>query len=147
VEGASPAQGIHQDPGLIRQRVQRNPFDPAAHLSGRSPGKRQEHHAARIGALRDQMRDAMRKRIRLTGSRTRDDEKRRCVPRTVLDGTALFRIERGEVGRGHVAEGVESATPPASTAFRLSANKAGGQAAIAELATHISGDAAAAKPT
>ena len=92
--------------GPIREHLRRNSLNSSAHLSCGSPGKGQEHHAARIGALCDQMRNAMCQRIGLARSSARDDEKWRRILPAMLDGTALFWIERSKVGRGHEAEGV-----------------------------------------
>ena len=53
-----------------------------------------------IRAGDDQMRDAMRQRVGLAGTRAGDDQERRDVVEgrtAVLDGPALFGIERREV--------------------------------------------------
>ena len=74
VEGARPCQSIGQEPGLFGQHVRRNALDPAAHLGCGPARKRQQHHAARIGALHDQMRHAMGERVGLARAGASDDQ-------------------------------------------------------------------------
>ncbi len=49
---------------------------PADHFRSRPPGKRQKHHAPRIGALPDQPRHAMRQRRGLAGTSAGNDQQR-----------------------------------------------------------------------
>ena len=64
-----------------------------------------EQHAARIGAIDDEMRHAVRQRIGFAGPGAGDHEQRRrgtpSPADPMLDGAPLFRIERVEIGRLH----------------------------------------------
>ena len=71
------------------------------HLGRRAARERHQQDAARIGAVDDQMRDAMGERVGLAGSGAGDDQQRRNGPvarRAMLDGAPLFRIEAFEIG-------------------------------------------------
>ncbi len=106
VEGAGPAQGFRHRPRLCAEHGGADTLDAAAHL-GRGPArKRQQHHAARVGAVRDQMRDAVRQRVGLAGAGAGDDQKRRkAVVAAVLDSATLVGIEvGGERYGGHQAD-------------------------------------------
>jgi len=60
--------------------------------------------AARIGAVDDQMRDAVGERVGFSRTRASDDQQRRRLfgrGAAMLDGAALLGIEPGEIVRGH----------------------------------------------
>jgi hypothetical protein len=101
VEGAGPRQGVGHDAGVVAHHLAGDAFDPLRHLGGGAARERHQQDAARIGAVDDQVRDAMSERVGFSGSRAGDHEQRRKRSRsrcTVLDGAPLFRIETVEVG-------------------------------------------------
>ena len=88
-------------------KLKQDQVDPADHFRRRAPGKRQQHHASRIGALPDQPRHPMRQRRGLAGTSAGDDEQRSRLgqwPTAMLDGTALLRIELFQARRRHGTE-------------------------------------------
>jgi hypothetical protein len=60
------------------------------HLVGGAARKRQQQDAMRIGALHQQMRDTMRKRVGLARPRARDDQQWTCAE---FDRFALRFVE------------------------------------------------------
>jgi hypothetical protein len=73
----------------------------ALHVGCRSTREREQQDALGIDSVEDEVRHAMRKRVRLAGARARDDQQRpvmRVGPgaESVLGGNALLRIERRE---------------------------------------------------
>ncbi len=109
VKGAGPGNRRRSSGhrgGTLAQRVRRNVLDAARHLGCCAARKGEQQHAARIGAVDDQMGDAVRKRIGLAGARPGNDQKRTGLGKraaAMLDGAALLRIERAEIGRSHDA--------------------------------------------
>src|SRR5262249_61271008 len=103
------------DPGLIWEHICRDAIDPAGHFDCRAPGKGQEHYPSRIGAQHDEMRHTVRKRVRLAGASTGDNEKRRGI--AMLDGMALFWVKPDEVGRCCHADERRIANPTTKHAF------------------------------
>lgn len=104
VEGAGPGERIAHDRGVVlAEHFSGDPLDAAGHLRRGAAGKRHQQDAARIAPCDDQMRDAMRQRIGLAGSRAGDDEQGGAHGRTIrhamLDGAALLRIERIQICR------------------------------------------------
>ena len=70
-------------------------FDPPVHLGGRASGEGQQHDTSWVDPADDQMRDAVRERVRLSRARACDDKQCRRVKKrrsSVLDGAALLRI-------------------------------------------------------
>jgi len=107
VECPGPSEGgSDRSPTLVSDLVT-NPVDAFRHFHGGSPRKRQEKNAARIGAIDDEMGDAMGERVGFPRSRACDDEEGRPRERglsldAVLGGPSLLRIECFEKGGGHV---------------------------------------------
>jgi hypothetical protein len=101
VEGAGPGQRVAHDRGVVlAQHFSGDALDAAGHLGGGAARKRQQQDAVRIGAVDDQMRDAMRKRVGLAGSSSGNDQQRRRWTRsdcTMFDGASLLRIEAFEI--------------------------------------------------
>ena len=64
VERAGPAHGVGRGGALRRHEGGDDPLDPPRHLRRRAARERQQHDAARIGALRDQPRHPMRQASR-----------------------------------------------------------------------------------
>jgi hypothetical protein len=95
VEGPRPGQAICHQSRLIWENMCRNAFHPADHLHSRPTRKGQQHNPTRVGTLHDEMRNAMGQRVRLAGSRPRDNEEWRWVPNPVLDSASLFWVELG----------------------------------------------------
>lgn len=99
-----PAERMDGGAGFRAERLRRDVLDPALHFGGRAAGEGEKHHAARVRATDDQVRDAVSQGVGFAGACARNDEKRwhfikRAGP--VFDGAALFSIEFGEVDSGH----------------------------------------------
>ena len=95
------AKRVGHDAGVVAHHLAGDPLDPLRHLGGGAARERHQQDAARIGAVDDQMGDAMGQRVGLAGSGAGDHQQRRerARPRcAVLDGAPLFRIEAVEVG-------------------------------------------------
>ena len=96
VEGAGPGQGVGHDAGVVARTLRGDPLDALRHLGGRAARERHQQDAAGIGAVDDQMGDAMGERVGLAGSGAGDHQQRRKRPladRAMLDGAPLLRIE------------------------------------------------------
>ena len=99
--GARPGQGIRHDPGVVAQDLARDTFDTLRHLARRTPRERHQQNAAWVGALDDQVGNAMGEGVGLAGTRARDDQqwcRGQSSRGTMLDRASLLRIERFEVG-------------------------------------------------
>ena len=69
------------DAGLVAHHLAGDPLDPAGHLGGGAARKRHQQDAPRVGAVDDQMGDAMGQRVGLAGARAGDhQERRRTAP-------------------------------------------------------------------
>ena len=106
VEGAGPGQRVGHDAGALPHDASRDPLDPSRHLGGGAARKRHQQNPPRIGAVDDQVRDAVRQGVGLAGPGAGDDEERRArravlLPDAVLDGPPLLRIEGLKVGGGY----------------------------------------------
>ena len=93
-------------PALLPHDLPRDPLDPARHLGGGAARERHQQDAPRIGAVDDQMGDAVRQRVGLARAGAGDDEQRQprravLLPDAVLDGPPLLRIEGLKVGGSH----------------------------------------------
>jgi len=105
VKGAGPGQRVGHDAGLVAECLRCDALDPALHFGGGPAREGEQHHAAGIGAVDDQMSDAVRQRVGLAGTGTGDDQqRRRGVKGTVamLDGAALLGVQFIEIGPGDV---------------------------------------------
>src|SRR5262249_24884815 len=56
--------------------IRNNTLNTSHHLGSSAPREGQQHDTTRIGAINDEMRDAMGKRVGLARACTRDDQKR-----------------------------------------------------------------------
>ena len=112
-----------------REHLRGNAVDPARHFGSGAARERQQHHAARIGAVDDQMRHPVGQRVGFARAGASDDQKRAGLGQrrsTVLDGAALLRVELcqirgvhcGRFGRGRPAFvgnfACKSSLPPAT---------------------------------
>jgi hypothetical protein len=88
VEGARPADG-HP---LPHAAAGEDALDPVFHFLAGAPGKGEEQDAARIGALLDEIRDPMRKRLSFAGTRPRDDQQG-AAARAIVRGGGLVFVE------------------------------------------------------
>jgi hypothetical protein len=101
-----PCERIGHDAGFAPKNLGADALDAAAHF-GRGPaGKGHQQGAARIGAADDQMGDSMRQRVRLAGTRSRDDQQRtadRSIGKAnpMLHGSALFAVQCLQMRRAH----------------------------------------------
>jgi len=86
-------------------RASDDALGPPGHLGGSPARKRHQQNPARIGAVDDQVGDAVRQSTRLAAAGAGNDEKRPrreairlAVP--VLDSLSLFRVQLIEIGEG-----------------------------------------------
>ena len=94
VEGAGPGERRALRRGVGAERASaRDALDAARHLGGGAAREGQQQDAARIGAVDDQVGDAVGERVGLARAGAGDDQQR---PGVVLDGAPLLGIERGE---------------------------------------------------
>jgi hypothetical protein len=104
VKGPGPADGVGHRSGALAQRLRRDVLDAPAHFGRGAAREGQQQHAARIGAVDDEMRHPMGERVGLAGAGAGNDQKRagigqrRCA---VLHGPALLRIEFREIRGRH----------------------------------------------
>ena len=98
MECSCPGQRVGNDDGVIAHDLASDPFDPAGHF-GRGPTrKRHQQDTARISTIEDEMRNAVRQRVGLSGARAGDDEQRRArraglFLNAMLHSSSLLRIE------------------------------------------------------
>ena len=78
MKGSRPRQRIRHDAGLVAEDAARDTLDTLGHLGGGSPRKRHQQHAARVGALDDQVGHPVRERVGLSGSCAGYDKQRRA---------------------------------------------------------------------
>ena len=91
---------------MLPHDASRDPLDPSRHLGGGAARERHQQNPPRIGAVDDQVRDAVRQGVGLAGPRAGDHEERQprravLLPDAVLDGPPLLRIEGLKVGGGY----------------------------------------------
>ena len=91
VEGAAP-DALRRAAGAVAARRE-DRLDPAQHLGGGAARERQQQDAARVGAARDEVGDALHERGRLAGAGAGDDEQRSVA---VLGGGELLGVELDE---------------------------------------------------
>ena len=97
VEGAGPGQRIGHDVGALPHDASRDPLHPPRHLGGGAARERHQQNPPRIGAVDDQVRNAMRQGVGLARTGAGDDEERRprravLLPDAMLDGPPLFGL-------------------------------------------------------
>ena len=80
VKGAGPGQRIGHDAGIGAEHLRADALDAAGHFGCRPARKGHQQDAARIGAVDDQMADAMRKRIGLARAGAGNDQQRAANP-------------------------------------------------------------------
>ena len=99
---------------LRRKDLRSDPLDPSRHLGGGTARERQQHDAAGIDAVDDEVRHPMRQRVGLAGAGAGDDQQRAGLGEgraAVLHGAPLLRVELGEMGGGHRLRRRESGMP------------------------------------
>ena len=104
MEGAGPCERVGHQPGVRSHRLRADALDAARHLGRRPTGEGHQQDTAGVGAVDDQMRDAMGERVRLAGPGPGDDEKRSrgralLLPRAMFDGPSLLGIEFLQIGQ------------------------------------------------
>ena len=110
VEGAGPADGVAGAGLRLAERGGDDALDAALHL-GRGPaGEGQQQDAAGIGAVDDQVGDAVGERVGLARAGAGDDQQRAgdvgaLARDAVLDGAPLLRIEAFEIARARHRQG------------------------------------------
>ncbi len=109
VKRAGPCQRVGHDTGVVAHHLAGDPLDAARHLARRPARECHHQHAARIGAVDDQMGYAMRQRVGFSGTRAGDDQQRRpwraiIIQHAVLDGEPLLNVEGVEIGRSGLHE-------------------------------------------
>ena len=63
-------------PALLAHDARRDALDPARHLGRGAAREGQQQHAARVGAVDDEMRDPVRQRVGLARAGAGDDQER-----------------------------------------------------------------------
>ena len=106
MKGTGPGERAAHDARIRSKHVGAYPLDAPGHLACGPAREGHQQNAARVGAIDDQMRDAMSKRVGLARTRSGNDKKRHgrraCVfPNAVFDRSPLFRIELFKIGGGH----------------------------------------------
>jgi hypothetical protein len=93
---ATSRQSLGHRGRILAEHLSRDPLHARLHLDCCPPRESHQKDAARIGAIDDQMGDAMGKGIGLARAGPRDDQQRRCHRtlrrHAVLDGAALLGI-------------------------------------------------------
>ncbi len=124
VEGAGPGERVGRG-AAAAEHVAGDALDAPRHLHGGAAREGHEQDAARIGAVDDQMRDAVGERVGLARAGAGDDEQRRGGTRialadAMLDGAPLLRIELFEMSEGHRRSEADSrfVHKQAETSFR-----------------------------
>ena len=101
VEGAGPGQRVGDDGGVAAQHLAGDALDPPGHFRRGAARKGHQQDAPRIGALDDQMRDAVRQRVGLAGTGAGDDQQRPGdLAVAMLDGLTLLRRSAWRDRRG-----------------------------------------------
>ena len=99
--------------GIRPKHLRTDTLHASRHLGRRPAGEGHQQNAARIGAIDDQMGDAVREGIGLAGSRPGDDQERRrrrpCVfSDAVFDGPPLIVVELLQIDSGHRVRSVRA---------------------------------------
>jgi hypothetical protein len=97
MKGAGPGQRVGHDVGALADHPSRDPLYPPRHLGGGAARERHQQNPPRIGAVDDQVGDAVRQRVGLARTCSRDDEERRprravLLPNAMLNGAPLFGV-------------------------------------------------------
>ena len=100
VEGAGPGQAFDQRRPPIAQHLAGDPLDAPRHLDGGPARKRHQQDAARVGAVHDEVGDAVRQRVGLARAGSGDDQERPGhVSAPMLDRQPLRVVQPAEIGR------------------------------------------------
>ena len=81
MEGARPLESLDHKAGVLAHNLVQDALGPPRHLGRRAPREGQKQDPARIGAVDDQMRDAVSERAGLSRARSSNDEERRAQRR------------------------------------------------------------------
>ena len=103
VKRAGPGDAV-AGAGLVSECRRNDALDAAPHLGSGPAGEGQQQDASGIGAVDDQVGDAMRERVGLARAGAGDDQQRAgdvgaLGADAVLDGAALLRIQGFEIAR------------------------------------------------
>lgn len=108
---ASPGERVGHSAGVGAQHLGTNPLHATRHLGSGPARESHEQNAARIGALDDQVGDAMGQSVGLARPGAGDDEERSSRKRshgraagdvnTVFDGPSLLGVKLVEIGAAH----------------------------------------------
>ncbi len=105
VERAGPGQRIGDYRCVAAEHLDGDALDAPGHLRGSAARKRHQQDAARIGALDDQMRDAVGQRVGLAGPGAGDDQQRLGnAAVAVHDRQALLGVELARDSAGAKVE-------------------------------------------
>ena len=100
MERAGPCQAFRQDRRVGAHDFRGDALDAPGHFRRRSARKGHQQDTARVGAIDNQMRDAMRQRVGLAGSSPGDDQQRSGDPGVAMHHRPpLLGVEPGEVVR------------------------------------------------
>ena len=108
MEGAGPGERVGHDGCVVTKHLPADALHTTRRLGRRPPRKGHQQDAARIGAIDDQMRDAVRQRVGLAAAGAGNDQQRAAdLPirqaDTVLDGLALPVVAFFEMRRRHLS--------------------------------------------
>ena len=106
VEGPGPGQRRARGGRAEARHRSDDPLDTPRHFRRRPAREGHQQDATRVGAVDDQIGDAMRKGVGLAGARAGDDEQRRALlalPRGIGRREPLVRVQRVEPGGVHAA--------------------------------------------
>ncbi len=129
MERSRPGNCIRHYPGVFAYDVCHDAFYAPRHLCGRASREGQQHDFARVGAIDDEMRHTVRKRICLSRARTRDNQEGPCFGKgrsAVFDRATLLRVELVQIGHGHRGRRCRIIYVSANTAlpgFAIAANR------------------------
>src|SRR6476469_9235858 len=104
-----PIERMCHWPGLRAEHLCRDALDPALHFGSGAARKGEQHYPTRVCTRDNQVRDAVGQCVGFARACARDDEKRRCFIKrgaAMFNSPALFRVALGELGCGHVPQGL-----------------------------------------
>ena len=118
VEGARPGKAGAGEPGVARRKLRRNALHAPRHLVGGTAREGEQQDLPGVGAVREQVRDAMGEGVGLARPGAGDHQQRAgCVVRAdaVGDRVALRLVESGQIVRqarlGRVGRGFAHRSP------------------------------------
>ena len=99
VKRAGPAQRVGDDGSIAAQHLARDALDPLRHFRRGAARKGHQQDAPRIGALDDEMRDAVRQRVGLAGTGAGDHQQGPShLAVAMLDSLTLLVVELRQIG-------------------------------------------------